>query len=72
MISGNSLNDFSVRITARTAYTVFSILKSDPNTTEEQLLALLEVVFGSGLRPSWHDAKLKHLAAAAQLDGAVC
>ncbi len=55
------LNQFSARNTGRTAYTIFSILQRDPNTTEEQLLELLEGYFGSEATLGWFDAKLKQL-----------
>lgn len=69
---GKVLNDFSARTTGRTAYAIFSILQSDPNTTEEHLLALLETVFGVEVRSGWCDEKRKHLSTALQPTGVVC
>jgi hypothetical protein len=70
--TGKALNDFSARITGRVAYTIFSILQSDPNTTEEQLVALLETMFGAEAGSGWYDVKWKHLSMALQPPGMVC
>lgn len=72
MIFNKALNDLSARTAGRTANTVFSILQIDPNTTAEQLLALLVAVFGIEVRSGWYEATLQHLSPATQPDGAQC
>lgn len=66
------LNNFPARTMGRTAYTIFSILESDPNTTEQDLLAVLESVFGPEARSGWCDQKLNYHLPVLQRREVVC